>query len=272
MASQMMPTNMCENSISAKSFKSHSTESIPESYHVYHDVFLKQMILSGFELVSQNFDDPRQLVCRFGWKSQYIDKNICSLLYGRQQIIFYEVDVIGIPVGSFLLLQALFVGENASQFENLKLKIRCLPSIKRSSLSQDAFTHDDWQQEYSDNRSRIEQELVPEFIQKIISVFSVQLDDLPIEIKFMVLSMLPLNSLVNMACVSSIWRDISLDENLWMLMVKKHFPDLFRKRVFGKSTFVLGFVSAFVSLTFLHFSKIKVNLGKRFSKKNFAVF
>lgn len=228
MASQKMP--ITNRRMSDKSLSDDSSDALSsEPYNVYTEVFLQQMIHSGFELVSQNFDDSRQLHCRFGWTSQCIDTNICSLLYGKQHQIFYEVDVIGIPYGSFLLLQALFTGKNASEFEPIKLKLRCLPSLKNSSSPKE------FQKEYAENRYRLENELLPQFIQKIISVFSVQLDDLPLEIKFIVLSMLPLNSLVNMACVSSLWRDISLDENLWKLMVRRHFPDLFSKRVFGQS-------------------------------------
>jgi len=190
-----------------------------------------------------------------------VDTDIKSSLYGHTRRFESRVDVVGIPMGySFLILHGIVMGALADECDDVKLKIRCAPRTKSvSSSSTDsgsassssppnshqsnqalvgsgAFRGNSFTDEAESTENyqqRIRLQLQSEFVYKLIEMFSLKLDDLPLELKLKIMSMLPLKSIVALSRVSTGWRELSLDEQLWRLMVQKFFPDVFARREQG---------------------------------------
>ncbi|CAG2111655.1 unnamed protein product [Medioppia subpectinata] len=52
--------------------------------------------------------------------------------------------------------------------------------------------------------------------------------------EFRILSLLPIKSVLKMSSVSSLWRDITLDDQLWRSLVKQHFPTSYGRGLNGE--------------------------------------
>jgi hypothetical protein len=85
----------------------------------------------------------------------------------------------------------------------------------------------------NDTINSIKEKLMNDFVIKLIEMHSISINDLPLELKFNIMSLLPIETLFKMALVSTLWRDIALDEELWRVLVKKQFPALYSRGIDG---------------------------------------
>lgn len=202
---------------------------------IYRDILIPLMETAGFQL-EFNASDNSRYHTRFAWKSSYVETCVSSEYYGQTRQFESHVDVIGIPMGrSFLILHGIIVGSLSDEYDDVKLKIRCLPRNKSlsssstesspnqltnfsSSLEKNSFDEAELPEEC---RERIRFTLLNDFVNRLIEMFSVRLDHLPVELKLKILALLPLKSIVSMASVSTFWRELTLDDQLWRLMVSK---------------------------------------------------
>lgn len=139
-------------------------------------------------------------------RRQYLQQNACPV-----------VDVVGIPMGhNFLIVHAIVCN---SAEDSVKLKLKTNDQL-------------DW----------IREKLLREFVVKLIELLSTSINDLPLELKFRILSLLPLESLLKMSLVSSLWRDVTLDHHLWRLLVKQHFPVFYNRRTDGEKSILKIFL------------------------------
>lgn len=207
---------------------------------------------SGFEYVYEVGDEHR-------YHTRFLHKTTLPAdRHGHCDVIETYVDVVGIPISTYILiLHGIIVGTNPSEEpQDVKLKFRCLPSsapidmkhsdCRRMGADHSSYNHQgiliypeiphltEEQKESMDYKTRIKMELQQDFVFKLMQIFSVQLDDLPLEIKIRILSTLPLQSILAMSKVNSEWRDVANDEQLWKMLCKQHYPDVYHKRVVGK--------------------------------------
>ncbi|KAJ6225573.1 hypothetical protein RDWZM_004118 [Blomia tropicalis] len=237
-----------------------ANDSIREPLIIYRNILIPLMRATGFELDFDESNNTRYHT-RFIWRSSYVETDITSEYYGQTRKYESKVDVIGIPMGaSFLILHGIIVGSLADECDDVKLKIRCAPRTKSLSISSNdsaassssssstnqrsfqiasnnnCYDGNSLDEESPDNyKERIRLQLQTDFVYKLIEMFSVKLDDLPTELKLHIMSFLPLKTIVTMSRVSTTWRELSLDEQLWRVMVQKFFPDTFERREKGQS-------------------------------------
>lgn len=212
---------------------------------IFRELLIPLMTSSGFELMFDSSDEKRYHT-GFVWRRRYVDTDISSTTYGTTQTMELRVDVIGIPIGSsYLILHGILIGTQIDDATDIKLKIRC--SLRNNSLT-DIYAKSNpmfFRSSYttleeaelttlSDYKEYLRVKIQTEFVCKLISMVSLRLDELPFEIKLKILSYLPLKSISSMSQVSTTWREIALDEQLWKLLVKKYFPDIYDRRVNGK--------------------------------------
>lgn len=223
---------------------------IKEPLIIYRDILIPMMQAAGFQLDFDDSEDTRYHT-RFIWRSSYVETDVCSEYYGQTRKFDSKVDVCGVPIGfSFLLLHGIVVGSLADEFDDVKTKIRCSPRTKSlSNSSTDSSSNKlvyaggssrmnsqssvDEPELAEECRERIRLQLQNDFVYKLIELFSLRLDHLPFELKLKVLSYLPISGIAAMSQVSTLWRELTLDEQLWRLMVQKLFPDTFQKREKG---------------------------------------
>lgn len=210
---------------------------------IFREVLIPLMTSAGFELQFDCSDDKRYHT-GFIWRKSFVDTDLLSDTYGTTQLTEMRVDVIGIPIGSsFLILHGILIGARVDDYTDVKLKIRCLP--RKNSLV-DAYNNtnqsyfmryindnDDKSVSCHNYRDMIRLTIESEFVYKLIELVSLKLEELPFELKLKILSYLPLNSIGAMSRVSTSFREIALDEQLWKLLVKKYFPDIYDRRVNG---------------------------------------
>ena len=172
---------------------------------IYDQILLPLLEDNGFRVLTRSDSgEANRLITRHRFvgqtplRRQFLQQNECPM-----------VDVVGIPMGhNFLIVHALVCN---SVEDSVKLKLRTNDSL-------------DW----------IATKLLSEFVVKLIELLSTSINDLPIELKFRILSLLPLESLLKMSLVSSQWRDVTLDHHLWRLLVKQHFPAFYFRGSEGK--------------------------------------
>lgn len=241
-----------------------ANDSIREPLIIYRNILIPLMRATGFELDFDESNNTRYHT-RFIWRSSYVETDITSEYYGQTRKYESKVDVIGIPMGaSFLILHGIIVGSLADECDDVKLKIRCAPRTKSLSISSNdsaassssssstnqrsfqiasnnnCYDGNSLDEESPDNyKERIRLQLQTDFVYKLIEMFSVKLDDLPTELKLHIMSFLPLKTIVTMSRVSTTWRELSLDEQLWRVMVQKFFPGTFERREKGKCPFFI---------------------------------
>jgi len=173
---------------------------------IYKSLLIPLLEENGFKLISgveDNINDKRyitrhQFRRRTPDRPPYVEQNLDT-----------EVDVVGIPMGSaILIIHAIICDSNR---DSVKIKLKMDQPI-----------------------TCIREKLMSEFVVKLVELLSISINDLPIELKISILSLLPVESLFRMALVSSLWRDIILHDELWRVLVKKQFPDFYSRRIDGK--------------------------------------
>lgn len=172
---------------------------------IFREELIPLLKSNGFELISgidDNFNDNRYIT-----RHQFRRRTPECPPYEGQNVMT-TIDIVGIPMGSaILIIHAIICDSNG---DNVKIKLKM-----------------------SDSLNTIREKLSKDFVIKLIELLSISINDLPLELKLMIMSLLPIESLSKMALVSSLWRDITLDDELWRILVKKQFPAFYYRGING---------------------------------------
>jgi hypothetical protein len=168
---------------------------------IYEDLLIPLLKENEFQLISEiddNINDDRYIT-RHQFRRRTPDE-------GRDRMSL--IDIVGIPMGSAILLIHAIICDSSGDFVKIKIKM-------------------------SDTINSIKEKLINDFVNKLIEMHSISINDLPLELKFCIMSLLPIETLFKMALVSTLWRDIALDDELWRIMVKKQFPAFYSRGIDG---------------------------------------
>ncbi|CAG2114833.1 unnamed protein product [Medioppia subpectinata] len=174
--------------------------------HIYKETLIPLLEENGFEVISSSEDicDHNRYITRHRFVRQtplrpdYWQKNECPV-----------VEVVGIPMGHHFLIIHAIVCHSAEDCVKIKIKTK-------------------------EDIVCIRRKLMDEFVVKLIELLSISINDLPLELKFKILSLLPIESLFKMSSVSSLWRAITLDDQLWRILVRQHFPVFYSRGLNGE--------------------------------------
>ncbi len=172
---------------------------------IYKDLLIPLLKENEFQLISginDNINDDRYIT-RHQFRRRTPD---CGPHEDRDHISI--IDIVGIPMGSVILLIHAIICDSNGDSVKIKIKI-------------------------NDTINIIKEKLMNDFVIKLIEMHSISINDLPLELKFNIMSLLPIETLFKMALVSTLWRDIALDEELWRVLVKKQFPALYSRGIDG---------------------------------------
>jgi len=172
---------------------------------IYKQTLIPLLEENGFEVVSQEEDNCHHN--RYITRHKFVRQTPLRPHYWQQDVS-PVVEVVGIPMGHHFLIIHAIVCHSAEDTVKMKIKTN----------------------EHMDSIGR----KLNEFVVKLIELLSVSINDLPLELKFKILSLLSIESLFKMASVSSLWRTITLDDQLWRILVKQHFPTFYDRGLNGE--------------------------------------
>lgn len=180
-----------------------SAKHFPHS--VYYQMLIPLMEENGFELISR--EDKQELnASRFLTSFALKRRKPQHLVNDRQNKVLANIHMIGIPMGSIILLIHAIIDNE----ESVKIKLKM-----------------------NDSQESMRHKIMNELIIKVVEMVSISINDLPLELKFKIMSLLTIESLLKMAQVSSTWREITLDDELWRILLKRHFPQLYSRGLDG---------------------------------------
>ena len=176
---------------------------------IYRQTLLPLLEDNGFQLIENLDNSCDQNTNRFITRHRFVRQTPLRPHFWEKKVC-PDVDVVGIPMGhNFLIIHAIVCN---SVEDCVKFKIKT-----------------------NESNDNIRQKLFNEFVVKLIELLSLSINDLPLELKFRILSLLPIESLFKMALVSSEWRSVTLDDQLWRVLVKQHFPAFYYRGIEGKT-------------------------------------
>lgn len=182
-----------------------------DPFELYRKHFLPAMLSIGFEFVSDQIDATR-IYSRFVQKRKIYDNALDSPNYNKMVDSERNVEVIGIPaIPNTLLLHGLAINPKVDTSE-VRVKIR-------SSMTSD----------------EIDKKIYEELIRPLFDMISVNLCELPKEVKLKVLSYLPLASVNALSSVNLEWNNLAEIESVWKNLTKRYYPkeyELFQKGKF----------------------------------------
>ncbi|XP_054165649.1 F-box only protein 7-like [Oppia nitens] len=174
---------------------------------IYKDVLIPMLEENGFKLISssENKCDQNRYITRH----RFLRQTPLRPKYWEQNVL-PEVEVVGIPMSCHFLIVHAIVCQSSD--DNVKMKIKM-----------------------NDSMDGIRNRVMNEFIVKLIELLSISINDLPFELKLKILTLLPIESLFKMALVSTLWRAVTLDDQLWRVLVRQHFFHLYDRGLNGES-------------------------------------
>lgn len=145
-----------------------------------------------------------------------ISAHRCKVVYEKKrtnaygEIVSSQVDVIGMPMGSVLIV--LYAIVHGSDGVDVKMKIKS-----------------------SENEDDVRQRFEKDFIFRLVECLAPKLTDLPNEIKTRILSNLRLKDIVNLTLADKKWHELCTDDGTWKRLFKRDYPKQTAKPDEGES-------------------------------------